>query len=305
VSDRVDDGGAQLPSSANEPHEDVDASSPPHHDSRPVRLLDAIARHRAFAGAGILVVIAAVAILLLRSGSDSEQTTSTSSGGTAVIDNFGRPDSDAVLGTADSAAKWKAQSGVWGIKGHAARLVRADGKKPGVATVDLGASDGLVRVTESVVENGAGLAFRYRDLKNYWSVQAAPSFATWVVVKVVDGKRTQVTNLGFSATRNAPSVGVQLDGARIQVFVNGVLLRTLQDSALKYATKMGLFASGPGGPSARFTAFVAAPAGAPVPTSTPAVPAPSTAATTALNSTTTAPGPGTTRRSAPTTTAHR
>jgi hypothetical protein len=263
--------------------------------SRIVRILDATERHRRPLVVGvILVVIALVAVLLLRSG--SEPKSSTSSGAEAVIDNFNRNDSDINLGVSDTGEKWKAQSGVWGIQGHAARLVRADGRKAGIVTVDLGAPDGLVRATESVVGNGAGVVFRYRDANNYWSVQAAPSFATWVVVKVIDGKSKQVSNLGLSATHNGPSVSVQLQGDRIEVFINGVLLKTLRDAALKNATQAGLIAGGPSGPSARFSAFVGAPPGTSPPTSTSVQPTQSAPPST----TTTVARPITTARTATT-----
>jgi len=240
-----------------------------------------------------------VAFLLLRSGSSNDNTTS-SSAPTTVVDNFARGDSDSALGASDSGAAWRAQTGVWGVKGHAARVVKSAGTKPSIATVDLGASDGLVRVTEAVVENGAGIVFRYRDASNYWSVQASPHFATWVLVKVINGKAKQVANSGFSATRSGSSVNVQLQGPRIQLFVNGILLKTVEDSALNGATKVGLFASGPAATSARFTSFLAAPPGAQVSTTTPSSPPSSATAPT-----TSAPQPATTGKSGTSTTSRR
>jgi len=297
VSEDVEGGEKELPPDASGPVDLPDDDGASYEQPATRGGTDFIARRarrrRWVAGGSIVVVIALVAVLLLRSGSSNDNTTS-SSAPTTVVDNFARGDSDSALGASDSGAAWRAQTGVWGVKGHAARVVKSAGTKPSSATVDLGTSDGLVRVTEAVVENGAGIVFRYRDANNYWSVQASPHFATWVLVKVINGKAKQVANSGFSATRNGASVNVQLQGPRIQLFVNGILLKTVEDSALNGATKVGLFASGPAATSARFTSFLAAPPGAQVSTTTPSPPSSAGAPTTSAPQTATSGKPGTT-----------
>ena len=71
-------------------------------------------------------------------------------------------------------------SGTWGIGDDAALTSGGStGDEPNIAVVPQGTGDGLTEVTMTVVEEGAGLVFRYLDPENYWSVTANPGVGSW------------------------------------------------------------------------------------------------------------------------------
>jgi len=173
----------------------------------------------------------------------------------AVNDSFERADTERALGTSDSGQKWQAVHGVWGIEGHAARLVRFVGSKTSFALVDAGSPDGTVTVTESVVAPATGLVFRYRDPDDYWAIEAAPRYGTWSVRKIAGGKQVRAMNTGLSFPRDGNVITVRFSGSAVDVFIDGVRRRTLVDTDFTDATKSGLTATGAGAVAARWASF--------------------------------------------------
>lgn len=138
----------------------------------------------------------------------------------AVFDDFDRPGNALSLGKAGSGQSWERVAGYWGINdGVAVRTADVPGL-PSLTVVPQAKGDGLVEVTMSTVEPGAGLVFRYVDPGNYWSVTTDPALGTWKVARVVDGKSELVTEF------SAPSKG----GTTITVTLNGPLLRFLVEA---------------------------------------------------------------------------
>ncbi len=106
-----------------------------------------------------------------------------------VIDTFDRADDPASLGDAGTGQAWEAVAGTWGTEGD--RAVTAGGARdtPNLAVVPEGEGDGLTEVTMMVVEEGAGLVFRYLDPENYWSVTANPGVGSWTLEPGHRGRR--------------------------------------------------------------------------------------------------------------------
>ena len=107
----------------------------------------------------------------------------------------------------------------------------------------------------TVVEEGAGLIFRYSDPENYWSVTANPSIGSWSVTRVIDGEAEPLGEVP----------GPTVDGVTLSVIQSGSLLRFLldgeqylqvRDRSLANQLQGGLI--GPGGTSedARWNSFM-------------------------------------------------
>jgi len=180
-----------------------------------------------------------------------------------VVDTFARQASTVSLGVADSGQRWTAVAGTWGRGLGAAYLARPSASGMSLAVIEMGASDGLVRATQVTSGAGAGLAFRYVDDSNYWWVESRPETATWLVEKVVDGKRAAIGDVGPARTDAGTTVSVLLRGSTIEVFVDGIRRRTVVDPDLDHGTKVGFAGDGPAATQTRWATFIASPLGEP------------------------------------------
>ena len=112
-----------------------------------------------------------------------------------AVDDFRR--ADAVrLGRAQSGQSWVQLGGLWAIRDGRAVLLRPAARGTSLALLRTGAPGGTVTLDAANPVSGAGLAFRCRNLRNCWFLEAVPEYGTWNVVRVVDGRRTKVANLG-------------------------------------------------------------------------------------------------------------
>lgn len=177
--------------------------------------------------------------------------------GPGAFDGFDRPGPDE-LGVADSGRAWRAALGTWGVESGRARLVAPEpGRFRSLAVIELEAPEVSVEVSATSVRPGCGLVFRYQNPLNYWFVAAVPDLATWAVGYVEEGTVTDVGNLGVVTTDPGTVIGIQLEGSRIEAFVDNERAASFDDPTLARETGAGLLAGGntPGG--ARWDNFVA------------------------------------------------
>lgn len=170
------------------------------------------------------------------------------------LDTFAGPDDPYSLGRGPAGTSWRAVGGRWGIVGgHAYVAVPGPGRNLAVTGPDGGVATVQVRLDR--VAQGAGLVFRYRDQRDYWYVAAVPSYATWAVVKVVNGVQETVANTGLSPVKNGTTVAVGMQGDTIVVSLDGRVGTRVTDTAPYSAGLVGMTVEGAGAGSARFSDF--------------------------------------------------
>ncbi|MBW3641301.1 MAG: hypothetical protein KY447_00140 [Actinobacteria bacterium] len=175
-----------------------------------------------------------------------------------LLESFARPDDPNTLGAVPSGPAWSNATGTWGIAGEQA-YVASPSTGRNHAVVDLGQPGGAVEVKLNRLTEGAGLVFRFQDPENYWAVVAAPSYATWAVVKVVEGNEEVVGNTGLSPIANGTTIGVRMNDTTIEIVLDHRVVTNIADETLRAASNAGLTAqSMPGvdAASARFDDFV-------------------------------------------------
>jgi hypothetical protein len=175
-----------------------------------------------------------------------------------VRDDFDRPPGGS-LGTTTTHQKWDVASGEWGIRDNEAVLLSSPSDLASIATVDVGRSDGWVQVTGSVVPDGFGAVFRYRDPKNYWKVVAVPFYGTFNIFKVIDGREFKVDSTGLTTFDVSSTIGIRLRGADLTFFVDGFETKTVHSTDLQNAQGAGIVISSAKGKGARFAGFAAGP----------------------------------------------
>jgi len=169
-------------------------------------------------------------------------------------DSFDRAPTGRGLGTLAEGLPWRADSGAWGTARSQA-YVSGPAAGPNLAVADVGGGDASVSVRVARVTNGAGVVFRYRDRNDYWAVVAVPGYATWSVVRTVDGKQEQVGGTGLSAVDDGTTIGVRTHADTIEVLVNGTVATVITDPALAAATMVGMTVDGSDAGRARFDDF--------------------------------------------------
>lgn len=166
--------------------------------------------------------------------------------GTTV--EFRQPGADGALPTAGGLGGWAYEGGTWSVQGGAVGQATEAGLTFATLTPEPGAS---VEASVDLLADGAGVVFRYQDPANHWGVRAVPSFGSWNIFKVVDGRETIERVLAGQAL-DGTRVGVQQSGTRFRVMLNGLVRSTIEDEALADATGVGLMT-----PSGEETARVA------------------------------------------------
>jgi hypothetical protein len=180
-------------------------------------------------------------------------------GPTVLSDSFSRPDTPASLGIVPNGPSWQAIAGRWGIQNNSA-YVSTPVAPASIAVADTGRTSGAIAVTLSVMRNGAGLVFRFRDPQNYWIVVAAGEYGTWVVEKVIGGNVTSVGNIGVPVpVNNGTRIHIDQRGDSFQVWVdqsgNVSIPYSFVDHQLVDARRAGVYALGSAS-GARFVDFV-------------------------------------------------
>jgi hypothetical protein len=179
--------------------------------------------------------------------------------GAPVHDSFSRPDQRG-LGRTPTGESWRIDRGEWGIRDRQAVLLSDPSLQPALATVDTGRDRGWVQLTGSVIPNGFGTVFRYRDAENYWRISAVPDFGTFNIFKVVGGIESQVPGgTGLTSFGPGSTIGVRLAARSFTVFVDGFETVTIRDDALAAETRAGMVIDSPKAAGARFAGFAAGP----------------------------------------------
>jgi hypothetical protein len=174
----------------------------------------------------------------------------------AVDDDFSRATSGD-LGRAPTGQRWVSIAGLWSAHLGSADVRPTVGRLQ-LATLDAGFSNGTVEASFGKVAQGAGAAFRCRDAQNCWWIEAVPAYATWAIERTVNGRRLGVAHLPAVGAGSGSTIDVRMHGSRIEVFLNGILRRTIDDPALQHEHGSGLVVDG-GHAGATWTSFRAAP----------------------------------------------
>jgi hypothetical protein len=172
-----------------------------------------------------------------------------------TIDTFDRADDPTSLGDAGEGGTWEAVNGTWGIREDAAFTSGGTGDGPFLAVVPQGEGDGLTEVTMTVVEEGAGLVFRYLDPENYWAITANPGVGSWSVNRVIDGEAELVGELPGPTADNT-TVSVEQKGTSLRFLLDGLEYLALTDGALADQLQGGMIASGATTGEARWNRFL-------------------------------------------------
>jgi hypothetical protein len=167
----------------------------------------------------------------------------------SIADRFDRADASS-LGTTPSGESWRELRGGWSIVDREAASTQPSRHDTSIAIVDAGHAEGVVQATVIVPQGGTGIAFRCRDADNCWFIEAAVGYGTWNVSKVLDGKRSDLGNVGIASTDPGTTVSVRMVDDRLTFFVNGRRVRQITDADLAGEQGVGLsvhagqFASG-------------------------------------------------------------
>lgn len=172
-----------------------------------------------------------------------------------VIDTFDRSDDPSDLGSAGTGQDWETVAGTWGIDDDSAVTSGGEGPRPSLAVVPEGTGDGLTEVTMTVVEEGAGLVFRYLDPENYWSVTANPGVGSWSVNRVIDGE-TEAVGEAPGPTEDGITVSVTQDGSTVRILLEGDEYLSFTDGALSEQLQGGIIASAGTTGDARWDRFL-------------------------------------------------
>ena len=148
-------------------------------------------------------------------------------------------------------------SGTWGIRDDAAATSGGTGEGPFLAVVPGGGrGDGLTEVTMTVVEDGAGLVFRYLDPENYWSIVANQGVGTWTVNRTIDGD-AEVAGEFPGPTNDDVTISVEQKGSGLRFMADGVEFGSIPaDGALADQLQGGLIAAGTTQGEARWNRFL-------------------------------------------------
>jgi hypothetical protein len=215
-----------------------------------------------FIGIGGLGVLA----YALFGGSNDDDTTTESVASpppntATVADDFARPDNIDTLGTTITGQLWEAPAGTWGLIDQQAHVATPNANESGRswAVTDLGSGNGSVTATAATMAQGWGIVFRYRGPFNYWMLQASTEYATYNLVKVVDGELESVApgGIGLAPIRDGTKVGVEFQGPAITIMLDDQSVAIFRDPHLQNATKVGMIVSPGGVATARWDDFTA------------------------------------------------
>ena len=185
----------------------------------------------------LAVAIAASALALTRSDPEPEATGSPEA--VSINDDFTRG-SEQSLGVAPTGQEWVELQGEWGVGYGSAQILRPDGNLPSITTVDLGDTDGLVRMRIGTVTPGMGVAVRVRDAGTYLAIEAEPSFGTYAIRRSVNGQIAELGAVGLANAADNALVEVRMRGDSVDIYVDGTYVKTITDRADPDATGVGL-----------------------------------------------------------------
>lgn len=160
-----------------------------------------------------------------------------------AYDEFDRANASGDLGTSTSGHTWANDSGF----DIASNKARPNGTGLQIPTVDIGKADFAAFVSlsnlSSDTDEGAGFVFRYVDGSNYWLAFVYDVFDQIWLQKIVAGVVTNVAAVAWTPADTA-ELRLIVQGNRIRLWVDRVLVIDEEDSDLNTATKHGLTAQG-------------------------------------------------------------
>jgi hypothetical protein len=171
-----------------------------------------------------------------------------------IADPFDRADNPTALGTTPSGERWDSAGGTWGIDGNQAFAEANDTDTPAIAVLSGGSPMRLTEATLMVVEEGAGIVFRYRDDQNFWSVTAQPDDGSWLVLQVVDGNARARAEID-GPTDDGTTVSVADRASTLQVFIEGQAAPPIEAEATRTVPTSGLVAAPGSTGTARWDRF--------------------------------------------------
>jgi len=175
-----------------------------------------------------------------------------------VYDNFAR-NRAADLGTTPTGQRWSSVTGRWSVSGGMARSAPAP-DRASLALLDVGSADGWVQATVLAPQQRSGLPFRCSDLESCWRVEVVVGDRPGNVYRVVNGKISSRGNLGIASTGPGTTVTVEMHGAKLVFFVNGMMQRTITDDTFSSEHGAGFVVEpGPFSGATRWSEFAAKP----------------------------------------------
>lgn len=91
------------------------------------------------------------------------------------------------------------------------------------------------------IDQGGGLVWRYKDIKNYYITRYNPLEENLRVYKVQDSKRIQLQSAVVKAEPGWHTLKVGMEGNNIEVYYNGKEYLKVKDNTFKEAGKIGLW----------------------------------------------------------------
>lgn len=165
-----------------------------------------------------------------------------------VVDDFTGP-SSLTLRPILGAGSFTTGPGTWVTAKGRALLVTGDRRLPNLAFVDLGTADARVQARLTDPVQGAGLAFRVRDARNFWLWVSAPRYGTCILLQVVDGRVENRGNSGQVAMSHGLALGAHTVGADVELLVDGRVVLRVTDPDPRPGTGAGLAALAGTGPT--------------------------------------------------------
>jgi hypothetical protein len=176
-----------------------------------------------------------------------------------VSDSFDREASG--LGTTETGQPWETPTpGTWATRDGEAYVVDPNPNRAGrtMALVDLKSDNGSVTATISGSAAGWGLVFRYRGPAEFWTLTAAPRFASYNITHVSGGRATAVDKVPMGRQSAGTVVTVEFQGPSITVLIDGRPAKTLTDpDGGNGGYRVGLVLSDGSTTEARWRAFEA------------------------------------------------
>lgn len=165
-----------------------------------------------------------------------------------LVDSFQRLDPTTLDVPNPTGLTWLSLGAGFDVANGVAQVSSLGDGGPTIAVVDTTVPDLVVGITIDSAATGTGLVLRFQDLFNFWSVVAAPDYATWNLVLTRDGTVVESWPVGFASTASGTKLSVAAQGAEIRVLVDGALFLTVIDSTFQDATLAGIISTtGSGG----------------------------------------------------------
>lgn len=166
-------------------------------------------------------------------------------------DTFSRADSAVTLGNAEAGGAWTVGNlgdtslPVWGISGNQARIVTVSGTDTH-AWADAGKADCTIEADVTIASEASsgstGIVFRRASTGNYWIARLNNAANTISLLLASGGVRSFPASTALTlADGQVVRLRVELRGAVIRVYADGVRMITHNDATHQTGTKHGLY----------------------------------------------------------------